>query len=171
MIDGALPPVYLDTSVLVAAGIGGLIHSGSCPEYCNRLVAAGTHVHFSQIVRLEFAAVIARLPRDTRLPEGLRREYRLGRWDQSPDVHERWMRFGARQLDALVGHFGQRTEAVFDRAVWLDSLDVMARHRLRSHDAIHVATARQAGVRTFATLDDDFRRVPDLDVRLLHDPR
>ena len=43
----------------------------------------------------------------------------------------------------------------------------MAQHRLPSHDAIHVATARAAGVRDFVTLDDYFRRVPDLRLWLL----
>ncbi len=47
--------------------------------------------------------------------------------------------------------------------------DPAARHRLRSHDALHVATALAAGVPDFATVDADFRRVSALRLHLLRD--
>ena len=79
------------------------------------------------------------------------------------------MNAGVRRFEATMARFASLTQVAFDRAIWKQSLDVMVRHRLRSHDAIHVATARSAGVRSFATLDADFRRVPDLDVLLLRE--
>ena len=45
----------------------------------------------------------------------------------------------------------------------------MARTQLRAHDAIHVATAEAVGVRDFATLDDDFKRVASLRVWQIRD--
>jgi predicted nucleic acid-binding protein len=46
----------------------------------------------------------------------------------------------------------------------------MADQQLRSHDAIHLATAYEYRLATFATTDDEFLKVPDLDVRLIRDP-
>lgn len=74
-----------------------------------------------------------------------------------------------RRFEALMARFAALTRVAYDRAIWEANLDVMARHRLRSHDAVQVATARSAGIRSFATLDADFRRVPDLDVILLRE--
>ena len=80
-------------------------------------------------------------------------------------MDERWRP----AVRGVTARFAALTRVAFDRAIWEASLDAMARHRLRSHDAIHVATARSAGVRSFATLVADFRRVPDLDVMLLRE--
>ena len=80
------------------------------------------------------------------------------------------MAFGVQRFEALIARFATVTEVEFDIPIWLASIDIMAQTNLRSHDAIHVATARSAGVRDFATVDAHSRRVPDLNVRLIRDP-
>ncbi len=84
-------------------------------------------------------------------------------------MRERWLDAGVQRFNDLMGRFDRVTEIPFGRTIWQASLAVMAQQRLRSHDAIHVATARTAGVRDFATLDDHFRRVPDLRLWLIRD--
>lgn len=171
MMPGPLPPaaVYLDTSLVVAAVIDSHVHHAASIAFCTRLIDARSHVRFSIILRLEFAQVLVKLAKDPQRPAALRRGYRLDRWDARESVRERWLTFGFSRFDALMARFDAVSEVAFDLPIWEASLDVMARHRLRSHDAIHVATARAGGVRDLATLDDDFRRVPDLRVWLIRD--
>ena len=167
-VAGSAPAAsYLDTSVVVASTIDGIAGSEACAAFCDRLVDAGSHVFFSQILRLELSQVLARLPKDNQVPLAVRHAYRLDRWDTRVDVRTRWLTDGARRFEDLLVRFAEVSEIAFDPTIWHASLDVMARYRLRSHDAIHVASARAAGVRDFATLDGDFRRVPDLRVLLL----
>ena len=45
----------------------------------------------------------------------------------------------------------------------------MAAHQLRSHDSIHLATAYENRLTCFATTDDEFLKIPDLDIRLVRD--
>jgi predicted nucleic acid-binding protein len=75
---------------------------------------------------------------------------------------------GLEQLESLLRQFGAALAIPLQRSTWTASLDVMAR-QLRSHDAVHVATARAVGVRDFVTVDDHPRRVPDLRVWLMRD--
>ncbi len=56
--------------------------------------------------------------------------------------------------------------AMIETAIWRAGLDAMVRRRRCSHDAFHVAMARSVDGRSFATLDADFRRVPDPDGNL-----
>jgi predicted nucleic acid-binding protein len=79
------------------------------------------------------------------------------------------MREGTAKLDDFLGRFAEVVELPLTPTILSTSVDLMARHRLRSFDAAHTATALLAGVHEFATIDDDFRRVPHLRLRLLRD--
>lgn len=114
--------------------------------------------------------MLARLPHDALFPEALRRAFRLDRWDTDAQVRARWMVHGVQRFEALIARFATVTEVEFSIPIWRASIDIMAQTNLRSHDAIHVATARAAAVRDFATVDAHFRRVSDLNVRLIRDP-
>ncbi len=156
------PPevVYLDTSVVVAAIIPGSDHVGPCAAFCNDLVAAGSRIFFSQILRLELSQALLKLAtRRAGLPSDTSAAYRLDDWGADPSVRDRWLRIGVRAFDDLFERFPRVLELPFDVGTWQTSLDVMVAHGLRSHDAIHVATARQLGVPTIATADDHFKRV------------
>ena len=163
----ALTAVYLDTSVVVPALFHGHVHFAACRAFVARLVNDRSHVHFSQILWLELSQVLTHLPHDPGLALDLRRAYRLDRWERNVAVRERWLATGLQWFNDLIARFDRVTEAPFSRAIWEASLDIMAQHQLRSHDAIHVATARAVGIRDFATLDGHFRRVPDLHLWLI----
>ncbi len=118
------PAVYLDASFLVAASIGGLALHDECAASCANLVTEGATIYFSRIVLLEFSQVIFRLPLGAQLPTDLRREYDLDRWHDQAMARQRWMRFGARELERLVGRFAAVSEVDFDFPVWYTSIDV-----------------------------------------------
>jgi predicted nucleic acid-binding protein len=170
VIDPNLPAtVYLDTSAVVTALFPGLAHSTASATFCTSVAQGGGGVVFSQVLWLEFSQALVKLALGTELPAAERRRHRFARWGRHVDVREQWYRFGLDELEAFLGRFAAVTEVEFRREIWLASLDVMARTQLRSHDAVHVATAREVGVRDFVTVDDHFRRVPDLRVWLMRD--
>ena len=98
-----------------------------------------------------------------------RRAYRLGAWDRNVVVRERWMAEGANRLETRLARFREVIEIPLDRDIWFASLDLMARYRLRSHDAAHAATAFSIGLVDFATVDGDFQRLPNLRLHLVRD--
>jgi predicted nucleic acid-binding protein len=159
----------VDTSFRIATLFRGLPHGRASTALAERLVTTQTRIVFATILRLELSQVLARLPKDDRFPEEFRRTFRLHRCDADADVRSAWMTEGIRRFELLLQRFALVSEVPFDLPIWHSSIDVMVRHRLRSHDAIHVATARAAGVARFVTLDADFGRVPDLRLALIRD--
>ncbi len=57
----------------------------------------------------------------------------------------------------------------FGRSTWLASTRVMANEQLRSHDAVHAATAREHGLLSLATADEHFLKLRDLDIWMIRD--
>lgn len=171
-MNRALPTqAYVDTSVAVAAIVPGIPHSAASAAFCDGLAAQHSSVYFSQIVRLELSQAVRNLAtRPGQVPFDMWSNFPLAQWGASPLVRQRWLEFGSRQFESLIRRFALAVEIPFDVSIWHDSVGVMAAYGLRSLDAIHVATARRQGLRHLATLDDDFRRVRDLDVWLLRDP-
>jgi predicted nucleic acid-binding protein len=161
--------VYLDTSVVATALFPGLAHGNASATFLGDVAKLGGRASFSRILWLEYAQVLIKLPRGTELPDDMRRRFRLARWETNADVRRRWMEHGLDQLETLLRQFDEALAIPFRRSTWTASLDVMARTQLRSHDAVHVATAREVGVLDFVTVDDHFRRVPDLRVWLIRD--
>lgn len=160
--------VYLDTSVIVNAIIGGMHHSESCLQFCYQLAQAESHVYFSRIVRLEFSQALRNLASRAQLPEDLRSTYGLDDW-YNYMVRERWLQFGVSQFADFLRHFSDVTELPFSRAIWEHSVKVMAFTNLQSHDAIHIATARRYRISHFAACDSDFQRVDGLKILLIRD--
>jgi predicted nucleic acid-binding protein len=60
-------------------------------------------------------------------------------------------------------------ELPFRQSIWLRSVEIMADRQVRSHDAIHLATAYENRLTRVATTDDEFLKAPDLDIRLIRD--
>lgn len=164
-----LNAVFLDTSAVVCAVQSGIPHHRACREYCDHLVRSGRRVVISQILRIEFAQTWYRMPATSYVQPQVVRAFRLGAWDREAAVREKWMAYGFTLLDGLVAGFAGNLELPIDESVIAASVQIMARHRLRSHDAIHVATALAAGVPDFASVDGDFRRVSALRLHLLRD--
>ena len=80
------------------------------------------------------------------------------------------MEFGLRQFALFRQKFAEIYEVPFREPLWRQSIDLMTRYSLKGHDAVHVATALNAGVQVLATNDSDFRRVNSLlDVMIIQE--
>jgi predicted nucleic acid-binding protein len=163
--------IYLDTSIVVAAMIDGVAHSGPSRAFCERLAASGSHVYFSQLLPLEVAEAVKNLAvrRPAQLTEDVRRLYRMDHWDADRRVRQRWMAFGIRQFVAFLDQFAQVTELPLDEAIWRRSIRLMTQYRLRSYDALHLATARDHRLQHLATVDRWFADIRSPRVWLTRD--
>jgi predicted nucleic acid-binding protein len=172
-MQGRPPPaeVYLDTSVLLAAVIQGAPHARACDDFCAELIAAGSYVHFSQLVRLELPQALRKLAtRPTNLPAAVRTRHRLDDWGTDPAVREAWLQFGIGEFEALLVRFHEVFELPWSAATWRASIPIITQYSLQTIDATHVATAQEYGIQDFAAVDTDFRRVQGLTFWLVRDP-
>jgi predicted nucleic acid-binding protein len=169
MSSGNLPrDVFLDSGDVIAAIIPGRLFWAGCDTFCERLAEERCRVYFSQILRLELTEAIRKLATiPGRAPADLYARFRLKEWERDASVRRQWLRFGVQQFDALLERFALVYELPFRQSIWLRSVEIMADRQLRSHDAIHLATAYENRLTCFATTDDEFLKVPDLDVRLI----
>lgn len=162
--------IYLDTSTVVAATIAGSTNSRANARFCDRLVSQQSSIYFSQLMRLEYSEAFKKLAtKPGELPAELRRQYQLDDWGTNLLVRRRWMDFGVAQLDQFVNRFAEIFELPLNRTTWLRSVAVMVENQLRSYDAVHVATAREAHLLHFATTDRHFRKIDDLTIWLTLD--
>jgi predicted nucleic acid-binding protein len=129
-------------------------------------------VYFSQLLRLEIAEALKNLAvrRPPQLPTGERQRYRLDDWETDTQARRRWMAFGVTQFRGFLGQFGDIIELPLDESTWQRSVQIMVRDGLRSYDAMHVATAREHGLRHFATVDRWFAGLRSPRVWLTRDP-
>lgn len=74
---------------------------------------------------------------------------------------------GMEGFDDLVRLFGEALEFPVDFVRWERVAALMTRYHLNSYDALHIATAIEAGVSTIATLDADFARVAGLTLEVI----
>lgn len=157
----------MDSSVIVAAIIGGDPHSLACASYCADLAANNSAIYFSELVRLEVAHVIRRLATTNAAPPHLHQHYRLGRFSANRAVRQQWIDFGMEEFDTLLRTFSIVYEVPYQRAIWQHAVQLMALHNLRSYDAAHVATALAADVADFASVDSDYVRVSALRIHII----
>jgi predicted nucleic acid-binding protein len=165
----AIAPVFLDTSVLVTALESSIPNYQASATFCQQLVEQGSRVVISQVVRIEFAQAWFRLPANPYLKPETVRQYRLGAWDRNATVREAWLTFGLASLDQLLSRFADLIEVPLNQPIIAAVVPLMARYRLRSLDAVHVATAISTGIVDVASVDEDFRRVPNIRLTLLRD--
>src|SRR5215216_5771208 len=88
MSSGNLPSrVFLDSGVVVAVMIPGSQFWTGCDVFCERLIAEGCEVYFSQILRLELSEAIRKLATiPGRAPAELYSRFRLKEWERDPTV-------------------------------------------------------------------------------------
>lgn len=161
--------IYLDSSVLVDAMFAGLPHFAVSAAFCAQLADNGSHVYFSHLAYLEVGEAIRRLATRQQLPVIFREEFHLADWATNANVRKQWVSFGLQEMERLLDRFSEVYAIPFHHALWLQSIDLIGQYSLRASDAAHVATALRAGLRVFATNDDDFRRVNMLDVVIVRD--
>lgn len=161
---------YLDSSFVAAAMVTGSHHSVEAHQEWQRLVQSRHAVYFSSILRVEVTQAIFRMGANpTRLPADNRTQNGLDRWDRDFMIRHRWMVQGIDAFETIRATFAEVYELRVTPDIWRHSVPIMAHDRLRSIDAVHVATAQFAGVRDFITCDEGFQRVDGLNVTLVRD--
>ena len=169
---GRTPPaeIYLDTSVFASAIVRTAPHRTACVTFCRELIAANGRIYFSQLVRVELLQALRRLATTQRnISPAMRTRYRLDQWGSDPAIRRAWLELGTAGFQALLGRFRAAVELPWSVNTWQDSMELMIRQGLQAHDALHVATAQERGIRALAAVDDDYRRVPTLDFWLIRD--
>lgn len=152
--------IYLDTSAIVATLVIG------SPRHLQSLDALRRHaeqdaiVCVSQLVRAELlqsAIALATLPFG--VSGRVRRQFRLHRWGDFPDVRDQWLRHVVTLQGSLFAQFSRVEEIGITPEIGDDAISIMAQFQLKSYDAIHVATAISLDATEFLTSDRDFERV------------
>jgi predicted nucleic acid-binding protein len=163
MLPSPLPKdIYVDTSVIASAMIGGVAHHRSCARFCDQLVADDCRVYFSQLLRLEIVQTLqnfAARNKGGQLPESVRQQHSIDQWSTSFEVRWRWLLYGLSRLNGVLDRFAEYVELPIRPSLWNDSIEIMARWQLGSNDALHISTAQAYGIRYFATTDRGFRDV------------
>ncbi len=171
MIEQPLPThLYLDTGTVAAAIMVGSKNSRASAEFCDRLVIRRSCIYFSQLLLLELSETIKWLAtKPDELPDSVRSQHWLDDWETSVVVRRQWMNFGVAQLEAFLERFEETFELPLRKSTWLSSVGIMAEEQMRSYDALHVATGREARFRDLATTDRHFRKIDDLTIWLTLD--
>lgn len=171
MVAASVPlRIYLDTSIAAAAIIGGSAHSQASQDFCAELSRANSAVYFSRLVRIEVLQMLKKYATKDLAPPQLQRAFQLDQFSRNLMIRQRWLDFGMRQLDILVGTFYRAYELPIQKQTCQRCMNIMSQHNLDSHDAIHIATAMHNSLQHFATVDSDFTRVRELNVILIRDP-
>jgi predicted nucleic acid-binding protein len=160
--------VYLDTSLVCAAVVRGSRYHVAARAYCEALVAGRIRVYMSQMLRIELLQAmraLATVPES--LPGSIRRQFRLSHWGNDLEVRDAWMQTGLAQFEDWSNQFSEVYELSVDLPAWEQVAALMTRYHLNSYDALHAATAIEAGISTLATLDRDFSRVTRLNVEVI----
>lgn len=166
-----LSEIFLDTGVVIGALFPGTPDAQACSIFCEHLVAAGSRVYISQVMRLDLARVLRRLAtKPDKLPIALRDAYAPNRWGENPLIRQRWLRHGVREFQQFLNQFTAVAEVPITLGIWRESIDVMASEGLDSSDALHLATARVIGIADFATTDRDVRSIASPRVHVIRDP-
>lgn len=142
----------------------------ACRRFCQQLATDGTHVYFSQVLRLDLARAMRRLAtKADKLAEEDQFRYRLDQWGSNPLIRQRWLTNGLRRFHAFLDQFEEAVEIPLTTADWRQSLEFMAVEALDATDAMHLAVARSLGINDFATTDGDFRRIIHPRIHLIRD--
>lgn len=145
----------LDTSFVVEALLPAQPHHVAARSYLSRLAEAGTIVVFNALLETELAEVAYQLALKERHPRNWKRFRHDGRARRRAN----------RLLNDVLSSWAEVLTA-FDHARFdLDDVigrvpGLMAAHGLASYDAVHAATALEAGVTAIVTTDAGFASLP-----------
>lgn len=156
--------VLVDTSFVVEALIRSQPLHRRCQDFLLRLAEAGTELVYSRLLDAELSETAFQLALKERHPRDWRRFRHDGRVrPRAIRLLEQATQAWAAVLDAMP-HMSLELGEVVHRVPGL-----MATYGLASYDAIHVATAIEAGVEHVVTTDVGFARVPERELTLYVD--
>lgn len=153
--------LYLDTDILLAYLVSTQLHHQRSRAFLERAFQEGrTSVYVSSLSWMEILQVIRREQFRNDLPEEMRREFRLDRWEDV-GVRRRYVEGLLHLFDELLGQYDW-FEIGLTREVRTSAAEYAVEYNLSAYDAVHLASATQSGVFDLASFDRGFRRVDRL---------
>lgn len=146
--------------MITAALTVGTAHHRASMAFCNRLIADGAIVSFSELTTLEIMQFYRTLA--GRLDTEAQRRQDLHHWDTRPHVRATWLERGFVQFQRLTASFDLARAMQLRRQLAVDARALMASCNLPSYDAAHVATALAASMTDLAAVDAHFARAGHL---------
>jgi predicted nucleic acid-binding protein len=160
----------LDTSVLAAALMPGTINHLAASAFLRTLASRKSPVYLSAMARIELIESARKIGADPReLDQAVRDRFRLRRWHTREDVRVAWSRHVLDELDRLLAEFAEAHERPITLPIIGRTVALVNHYKLKSYDALHVATAEEAGIRRFAAVDGDFAKVTHLEIEIIRD--
>jgi predicted nucleic acid-binding protein len=159
------PParLYVDTDIFVSYLDGTQPHHTRCKAFLEALAEGGlTEIFISSLTGLEFAHVVMRENFRSNLPPELWRRYRLHRWNE-PLVRQAYLQALIKTFESVLTQF-KWAEVSLTPAIRIAAIRAMGQHNLGSQDAVHLVSARHAGLSDLASLDERYRRVDGLNL-------
>jgi predicted nucleic acid-binding protein len=157
------PPreLYLDTDFIIGCLERSDPHHARCAEFMDRIAStARTMLCISSLSWLEFIHTITRERFREIVSDEVRQQFRLDRWEE-PAVRRAYIAHLTSSFEVLLSQCDW-AEVSLTPEIRADAVDVIATYNLNTHDAVHLATMRDVGVVSLASLDRGFRRVDGL---------
>lgn len=150
-------PAYLDTSIISFAMMEHTLFHSSSLAYCERLIAERVVVMIAEIHTIEILQALVAIGNDPKQVQGsIRRQYRLHRWGDEEHVRRRWLNDGFQRYQAFLKRFASVVFLEVTGPVRLTTVEYMARFKLKSADAMHLALANAAQATVLVTADRDY---------------
>lgn len=156
------PPdqLYLDTDFIIACLERTDPHHQRCAPFMEQVVAHGTTLYVSSLSWLEFIHTVTRERFRELVSDDLRRQFRLERWEDA-SIRRAYTNHLLDSFQVLLAQCDW-AEIALTSEIRAEAIELIATYNLNAHDAVHIATARDAGVVNLASPDRGYRRVDGL---------
>lgn len=158
------PPrfLYLDNDFVLTYFVATRPYHLRCKAFLERVQSIGlTTLCVSPLLWIEYAHTVRRDDFRAALPQATRGHFRFERWQHDPSVRGAWFAHALAELDGFLSEF-EVEQIEFTEEVRVLALEYMDTHNLGGHDAVHVASAKLAGVSDLASFDRGYRRIDGL---------
>jgi predicted nucleic acid-binding protein len=163
--DETPPPsgLYLDSDILIAAVVSTHEHFQRAARLFELLVKYGaTSLYLCPVSWMEYAHVFSKEAFRRTLPSEFAYLNPVTGWHDA-SVRQRYFEFVVSTLEDVLSPFAWHeipTTIDINRA----AIGYMARYNMDAQDAVHLASARAAGLNDLASFDRIFRRVDGLNL-------
>jgi predicted nucleic acid-binding protein len=151
----------IDADFVVSVIVESEPFHAPCVSFSARLLQASINIVHSPLLRLEFLHAWQKAVNRGAVPMNLVAQRTL--WDDPSRQRERSYDLGDSLLADFLGLF-DRYEVRLTNRLQDQARRLMARHNLKPMDACLLASALYTNVKDIVSLDNDFRRVDDIDL-------
>jgi predicted nucleic acid-binding protein len=152
--------MFLDVDFFISVLVRTEPHHQRSTELFRRLAARRTTLFVSSLTWMEFVNVVIKDRFRANLPDSLRSQLNLDRWQRS-SVRRQYLDLLLQRLKELLDQFPWREVWLTPEVRELAVHDIL-NFNLRPLDAVMRASATYVGVSDFASFDEAYRRVDGL---------